>query len=170
MHVKLPAGGVQKVHVSSDSELMGALENRTIPPCPRELVPGEASVPVFLLGGPGHSLRPHLMTEYPDGGATPAEQRYGRRLAEARAVISRAYGRVRSRFATLTRPMDINRADLPAVVHACFVLHNFCELHGEPVDEQSVHTLLLHDHHLQPPCRAGATEGERVRRVLTAAL
>ena len=34
--------------------------------------------------------------------------------------------------------MDINLNDLPHVIYARFVLHHFCEVSKETVDEQSV--------------------------------
>ena len=77
-------------------------------------------------------------------------------------------------FAALRRPMDINLDDLPYVIYACFVLHNFCEFSKEAVDEQNVSGTILGERASQPPtqsnrfrtdCNEG--EGKRVRRVLT---
>ena len=49
-----------------------------------------------------------------------------------------AFGRQEGRFGCLRRKMDINIEDLPYVIHACLLLHNFCELHKEPVHQNLV--------------------------------
>ena len=53
----------------------------------------------------------------------------------ARMVIECAFGRLKGRFGCLRREIDINIEDLPYVIHACFLLRNFCELHKEPVHQ-----------------------------------
>lgn len=71
--------------------------------------------------------------------------------------------------------MDINLDDLPFVIYACFVLHNYCEMNREPVDEHKVSVAIQYDRDFQPPTQANnyrsdcnEPEGKRVRRVLTA--
>ena len=41
--------------------------------------------------------------------------------------------------------MDINLNELPYVVYACFVLHNFCEIHGERIGEDKVTASMDYD-------------------------
>lgn len=89
-------------------------------------------------------------------------------------VIECAFGCLKARFAALKRPMDINLQDLPHVIYACFVLHNFCEDSKETVAEHSVLGSIEGDKDVQPPtqCNNYLTdgnegEGKRVRRVLT---
>ena len=53
-------------------------------------------------------------------------------------VIECAFGRLKARFGALRRPMDLNIRDLPYVIYACFVLHNFCEEHNETVGEELI--------------------------------
>ena len=68
------------------------------------------------------------MKEYVNGGLTPQEQYFGLKICSARFVIECTFGWLKARFSILRRPMDINLYDLPNVVYACFVLHNFCEM------------------------------------------
>lgn len=62
--------------------------------------------------------------------------------------------------------------DLPNVIYACFVLHNYCELNNESVDEEIVRSALVYDRDFQPSPTtnrnaSNETEGKRIRRILT---
>ena len=114
------------------------------------------------------------MKEYAGGGSTPQEQYLGYRLYSTRNVIECSFGRLKARFAALKRAMDINRDDLPFVIYACFVLHNFCELNNEPVSDDQVIWTLNYDRDFQPDTArnrymtdCNESEGKRVRKVLT---
>lgn len=70
--------------------------------------------------------------------------------------------------------MDININDVASVIYACFVLHNFCELHNETVGEDKVSSAIDYDKHVQPEAaphnyRTDCNEagGKKVRRILT---
>ena len=52
------------------------------------------------------------------------------------------FGRLKARSLTLQREMDINLSDLPKVIYACFVLHNFCEVNKEPISDERVRTVM----------------------------
>ena len=43
--------------------------------------------------------------------------------------------------------MDLNIRDLPYVIYACFVLHNFCEEHNETVGEELISSAMRYEHH-----------------------
>ena len=75
------------------------------------------------------------MMEYANGGATQQEQYYGLCLCQARMVIECSFGRLKARFGCLRRAMDINLTDLPHIIYACFVLHNYCEARKETIKE-----------------------------------
>ncbi|KAJ7387987.1 hypothetical protein OS493_040586, partial [Desmophyllum pertusum] len=53
----------------------------------------------------------------------------------------------------LRRAMDINLDDLPFVIYACFVLHNYCEAKSETISEQNVSAAIAYDREFQPPTR-----------------
>ena len=46
--------------------------------------------------------------------------------------------------------MNINMDDLPFVIYACFVLHNFCEINGDSVSEEQIRTAVSYDRDFQP--------------------
>ena len=89
------------------------------------------------------------MKEFPGGGNTVQEQFFGWRLSSARMVIECAFGRLKVRLGALKRRMDINSADLPYVIYARFVLHNFCELQNEKVTEDDMARAIAYDREFQ---------------------
>ena len=87
-------------------------------------------------------------------------------------VIECAFGRLKGRFGALRRQMDINLAELPMVIYACFVLHNICELEREPVSESRIKEAVDYDKQFQPPTSANRQnrgniedQGRKIRRI-----
>ena len=70
--------------------------------------------------------------------------------------------------------MDINIDELPFVIYACFVLHNFCESNKESINEERVREAIDYNRDFQPPTATNryrsdcnVAQGQRVRSVLT---
>lgn len=89
-------------------------------------------------------------------------------------MIECSFGRLKARSGCLKQPMDINIDDLPCVIYACFVLHNFCELHNETIRDERVRSTVTYDRDFQPETlrdrqltSSNESEGKRVRKVLT---
>lgn len=117
---------------------------------------------------------PYLMKEYSNGGSTVQEQYFGMTLCQSRMVIECSFGRLKARFGALKRAMDINLDELPYIIYACFVLHNFCELKNERIGEEKVTAAIDYDKHFQPAVApnnfstdCNEKEGKKIRRVLT---
>lgn len=95
------------------------------------------------------------MNEYNNGGSTAQEQYFGPKICPARMVIECPFGRLKVHFGKICCSMDIKIKDLPFVIYSAFVIHNFCELHGESVTEEDVTRSIEHDQQFQPtplPC------------------
>ena len=51
-------------------------------------------------------------------------------LREARNPIECAFDRLKACWSILTRKVDLRLDNIPIIVLACFVLHNYCEIHN----------------------------------------
>ena len=81
---------------------------------------------LILLGDPAYSLLPYFMKEY-DVCQDDNEVMFNTMLRSAINQIECAFGRLKTRWRILLRPMDLKLEDIPDIVLACFVLHNFCK-------------------------------------------
>ena len=169
--VKWP-GSVHGTRMFVNSALNQKLRSGVIPRCPKRIISDEDPIPVVILGDPAYPLLPYMMKEYANGGSTSQEQYFGYKLCSARNVIECAFGRLKARFSALRREMDINLSDLPKVIYACFVLHNFYEVNKESISDDWVRAVMEGEQESQPcnhhaPIQTNETEGKRVRRVFT---
>ena len=143
----------------------------TIPKCETITVEGEPGIPVCILGDPAYPLLPFLMKEFSKWGKNSSERFFGQRLSSAKMVIECVFGLLKARFGCLRREIDINLKDLPAVIHSCFILHNFCEIRQEAVNQNDVLVARDYDVEFQPETDTGyeinsnEASGERIRNI-----
>ena len=133
--IKWP-GSVHDARMFAGSKLNHFLKYEIIPLCRQKI--SEDQAPVFIVGDQAYHLMPYLMEEYAWGGTNSQVQYFGYKLCSVRNVIKCAFGILKARFGCLRWAMDINLNDLPDVIHACFVLHNYCKVNNESINEEKV--------------------------------
>ncbi|XP_019856419.1 PREDICTED: protein ALP1-like [Amphimedon queenslandica] len=116
---------VHDARMFSQSRLNELLKNEVIPPCWQRIC--DEDIPIFIIGDPAYPSMPYLMKEYAGGGMNRQEQYFDFRLCSTRNVTECAFGRLKARFACLKHAMNINLDDIPFIIYACFVVHNYCE-------------------------------------------
>ena len=61
-----------------------------------------------------------------------------------RVVVENAYGRLKGRFRSIATRVDLNVETVCLFIAACCVLHNFCEVMGEDLNEEWLQDVQLH--------------------------
>ena len=59
-------------------------------------------------------------------------------LRSARNQVECAFGRLKARWAFVTKTVGLKLESVPTVIYACFVLHNVCEQNKVTVDDKSL--------------------------------
>ena len=62
---------------------------------------------------------------------TSAQKNFNYRQSRARVVVENAFGRLKGRWRCMLKRMDFVLENVPSVVAACVILHNFCEMYGD---------------------------------------
>ena len=140
VEIKWP-GSVHDARVFANSSIQKSFLEKKFTLFHKELLPGRECVPQLLLGDPAYPLLPYLMKEY-DSCQTNEQVIFNQMLRSSRSQIECAFGRLKARWRILTRPLDIPTQSMPNVICACFVLHNFCELHKIEADSAFVDSVV----------------------------
>ena len=88
------------------------------------------------------------MKEFSKGGKNCSKRFFGQPLSSARMIIECAFGRLKVQFGCWRREMNLK--ELPAVIHLYFILHNFCEIRQEAVNQNDVLVARNYDVEFQP--------------------
>ena len=118
--IKRP-GSLYDARVFANSEVQKGYTKGKFKLYYEELIPGDELIPQILLGDPAYPLLPYFMKEYAVCQGNN-EVMLNTMLRSARNQIECAFGRLKARWRILLRLEDI-----PDIILACFVLHNFCE-------------------------------------------
>ena len=132
-------GSVHDAKVFANSLVNKKLCSSKLPKTYQTIGRNNIKVPNYLIGDPAYPLVPHCMREFSTC-KTNQEVIFNAMLRSARNPIECAFGRLKARWQILTRKMDLKLENIPTVIHACFILHNFCEKNDVYIDEDQVQT------------------------------
>nr|XP_047138803.1 putative nuclease HARBI1 [Hydra vulgaris] len=128
-------GSLHDAKVFSNSTFNFKIISNSIPITYRELLPGFCKVPCYVIDDPAYPLSTFCLKEYLHC-QNKNQVVFNTLLRTARNQIECAFGRLKARWAILKKKIDLKLENIPTVIYACFVLHNFCKIKCITVDEE----------------------------------
>ncbi|KAM7134853.1 uncharacterized protein RBU57_017028 [Macrochelys suwanniensis] len=129
-------GSMENSTVLENSSLWVLAREGRLFPTPLKHFMGRAQKYV-LLGDASYPLRNWILKPYPeDGPLTPQQVQFNYRLKRAHSVIENAFLRLKARWQFLLKCDDCSLDLLPTVILACCTLHNVCEAHDSPFNDE----------------------------------
>ncbi|XP_058097039.1 uncharacterized protein LOC131242436 isoform X2 [Magnolia sinica] len=124
----------------------------------------------YITGDNRYPLLSFLLTPFspPDGGGSgaPAQNQFDAALARGRAAVEQAIGLLKGRWRIL-QDLNVGLNHAPQTIVACCVLHNICQIAGEPEP-----ALFKDPKEMGPPARVLESEkslhyvGEKLRQAM----
>lgn len=98
---------------------------------------------LHLIGDSAYALKEYLMVPFKDNGhLSSVEIKYNKALSSTRVDVERSIGLLKGKFRRLKYLDMTNIDDIPTIIFACCVLHNFVILengvHEQDIDMASV--------------------------------
>ena len=141
--IKWP-GSLHDARVFPNSEIQKRYSNINFKLFHKELIPGDEDVPQLIIADPAYPLLPYVMKEYTTCNSN-AEVIFNNMLRAARNQIECAFGRLKARWRILLRPIDLKLDDVPDIIFACIVLHNFCESKNIELNPEDVDRIIIEE-------------------------
>jgi hypothetical protein len=91
---------------------------------------------MYVVGGRGYPLLDWLLVPYVQHNLTWAQHAFNEKVGDVLQVAKGAFCRLKGRWRFLQRRTEVKLQELPAVLRACCVLHNVCEMHQEGFDPE----------------------------------
>ncbi|XP_022754849.1 protein ANTAGONIST OF LIKE HETEROCHROMATIN PROTEIN 1-like [Durio zibethinus] len=89
---------------------------------------------VWVVGGKGYPLMDGVLVPYTRQNLTWAQHAFNEKIGEIEKVSKEAFARLKGRWSCLQKRTEVKLQELPAVLGACCVLHNICELRNDEMD------------------------------------
>ncbi|XP_003565809.3 protein ANTAGONIST OF LIKE HETEROCHROMATIN PROTEIN 1 [Brachypodium distachyon] len=87
----------------------------------------------WVVAGASFPLTDWTLVPYTHHNLTWTQHAFNDKVAGIRLVAVRAFRRLKARWVCLQKRTEVKLQDLPVVLGACCVLHNICEIRGEPL-------------------------------------
>lgn len=89
---------------------------------------------VRVTGNSGYPLLDWVLVPYTHPNLTWTQHAFNEKIGEIQKTAKDAFMRLKGRWTCLQKRTEVKLQDLPAVLGACCVLHNICEMNGEEMD------------------------------------
>ncbi|KAL2338938.1 hypothetical protein Fmac_013384 [Flemingia macrophylla] len=89
---------------------------------------------VWVVGNSGHPLMEGVLVPYTHQNLTWTQHAFNEKVGEIQGVAKEAFARLKGRWSCLQKRTEVKLEDLPALLGACCVLHNICEMMNEEMD------------------------------------
>ena len=127
-------GTTHDARVFRESALGEAIEFRTGPyadvlPGGDERIPNGGTVRPWLAGDNAYPLLERLLTPH-RGTLSPSQLVFNRAFCGTRVVIEHAFGVLVARWGIMRVPIMYSPSFASEIIMLCFILHNYCQLHG----------------------------------------
>ena len=163
-------GCVYDAKVFANSQINIALKSGNLPGTFNNLLPGYDKIPNYLIGDPAYPLTPFCMKEY-QSCKTNSEVLFNISSQPNRMCI----WPLKSTLVYSNQENGFEIGNIPIVVMACFVLHNFCKWHNDTIDQEAARAQMewncsednTHKNIPDPIYSCTTGEGELVRQTLT---
>ena len=167
-------GSVHDSKVFANSNINKKLRNGSLPGTFQSVLDGCGKIGNYIIGDPAYPMTPFCIKEYQTC-SNNSEVIFNSMLRSARNPIECAFGRLKARWAVLTRKLDFKLESIPTIIYATFVLHNFCEKNRIIIDTESVNAQVehirenenTHKNQPNPIYSCNTAEGEITRKLLT---
>lgn len=138
-------GKVHDARVFKNSPLFALCCARTFLPINMSQMVSGVRVPPLILGDSAYALSDWMMKPFTDrGNVSREEANFNVRHSTTRVVVENAFGRLKGRFRSIGKRLDLNVENSCNVIAACCVLHNYCEALHEIFDDQWLNGIQLH--------------------------
>ena len=98
--------------------------------CARAFLPLDMSVMIYALSN--WLMKPDIDS----GNLTPEERSFNIKHSTTRVAVENAFGRLKVRFGSIGKRLDLKVENACDVIAASCVLHNYCEIQNESFDDQ----------------------------------
>ena len=141
-------GSVHDARVYANSNVNRDFQDKELALPYKELVPGCAPVPPFLIGDPAYPLLPNVMKEF--SVCRSDKEKLFNNYRATRNQIEFAFGRLTARWRILNRTLDLDLKFATLLIYSCFILHNSCEINsGNDLSQDAVQHYVHTERRLQ---------------------